>query len=107
MDKSSPAPTDERAFAVINLFVVVVTIGIIAAIAVPVFKGILEHARVTNDLGSLNQIGGATLVYNGTKINAACAEWHVETMRWSGTGPAFANTAATGTDADRPFRWSS
>ena len=105
MDKSSPAPTDERAFAVINLLAVVVTIGIIAAIAVPVFKGVLEHARVTNDLGSLHQIGGATLVYNGTKINAVCAEWHVETMRWSGTGPAFTNT--TGTDADGAFRCSS
>jgi type II secretory pathway pseudopilin PulG len=36
------------------------------------------------------------------KINALCADWHVETMLWSGTGPAFTNT----TDPDGPYRWS-
>jgi Tfp pilus assembly protein FimT len=107
MDKSSPAPADERAFTLINLLVVVVTIGIIAAIAVPISKGVLERARVTNDLSTLRQIGAATLMCNRTKINALCAERHVETMRWSGTGPAFTNTATTATDADGPFRWSS
>lgn len=107
MDKSSPAPADERTFILINLLVVVVTIGIIAAIAVPVFNGVLERARVTNDLSNLRQIGAATLMCNRTKINALCAEWHVETMRWSGTGPAFTNTAATGADADGAFRSSS
>jgi len=40
------------------------------------------------------------------KINALCADWHVETMPWSGTGPAFTNTTATGTDPDGAFRWS-
>jgi hypothetical protein len=27
-------------------------------------------------------------------------------MPWSGTGPAFTNTAATGTDPDGAYRWS-
>ena len=43
---------------------------------------------------------------NRTKINAMCGDWHVEMMPWSGTGPAFRNTAATGTDPDGAFRWS-
>lgn len=43
---------------------------------------------------------------NRTKINALCADWHVETMLWSSTGPAFTNTGATGTDPDAAFRWS-
>ena len=43
---------------------------------------------------------------NRRKINATCADWHVETMPWSGTGPAFTNTTATGTDTDGAFRWS-
>ena len=107
MDKSSPAPADERTFTLITLLLVVVTIGIIAAISVPVFNEVPERARVTNDLSNLRQIGAATLIYNRTKINALCAEWHVETMRWSGTGPAFTNTATTGIDADEAFRWSS
>ena len=107
MDKSCPALADERAFTLINLLVVVVTIGIIAAIAVPTFNGVLERARVTNDLSNLRQIGIATPMCNRTKINALCAEWRVETMRWSGTGPALTNTATTSADADGAFRSSS
>jgi hypothetical protein len=40
-----------------------------------------------------------------TKINALCADWHVESMLWSGTGPAFINTTPTGTDPDGAYRW--
>ena len=40
-----------------------------------------------------------------TKINAMCADWHVETMPWSGTGPAFTNTSNPGNDPDAQFRW--
>jgi prepilin-type processing-associated H-X9-DG protein len=42
---------------------------------------------------------------NRTKINALFADWHVETMAWSGTGPAFTNTTPTGTDPDGANRW--
>ena len=41
-----------------------------------------------------------------TKINALFADWHVETMLWSGTGPAFTNTTATGSDPGGAYRWS-
>src|SRR5438046_6667834 len=40
-----------------------------------------------------------------TKINALFADWHVETMSWSGTGPAFTNTTSTGADPDGNLRW--
>jgi len=40
-----------------------------------------------------------------TKINALFADWHVETMPWSGTGPAFTNSTATATDPDGRLRW--
>ena len=39
------------------------------------------------------------------KIGAVCADWHVENMAWSGTGPAFTNTTSTGTDPDGFYRW--
>jgi hypothetical protein len=42
---------------------------------------------------------------NRARINAMCADWHVETMAWSGMGPAFTNTTDPGSDADAPFRW--
>jgi len=43
---------------------------------------------------------------NRAKVNAMCADWHVETMPWSGTGPAFTNTSDPGSDLDAPYRWS-
>jgi prepilin-type N-terminal cleavage/methylation domain-containing protein len=43
---------------------------------------------------------------NRRKISAMCADWHVEVMLWSGTGPAFINTIATATDPDGAYRWS-
>ena len=39
------------------------------------------------------------------KINALCADWHVEMMAWSGTGPAFTNTTSTVSDPDGNLRW--
>jgi prepilin-type N-terminal cleavage/methylation domain-containing protein/prepilin-type processing-associated H-X9-DG protein len=42
-----------------------------------------------------------------TKINALFADWHAETMPWSGTGPAFTHTTDPGGDPDGPYRWSS
>ena len=43
---------------------------------------------------------------NRAKINALFADWHVETMPWSGTGPAFIHTSDPGGDPDAPYRWS-
>jgi prepilin-type N-terminal cleavage/methylation domain-containing protein/prepilin-type processing-associated H-X9-DG protein len=43
---------------------------------------------------------------NRTKINALFADWHVETMAWRGTGPAFTHTTDPGNDPDAPYRWS-
>ena len=40
------------------------------------------------------------------RINAIFADWHVETMPWSGSGPAFTHTTDPGTDPDAPYRWS-
>jgi prepilin-type N-terminal cleavage/methylation domain-containing protein/prepilin-type processing-associated H-X9-DG protein len=43
---------------------------------------------------------------NRAKINALFADWHIETMPWSGTGPAFTHTSDPGGDTDAPYRWS-
>ena len=51
-----------------------------------------------------NSIGGTNS--NRRKIGAVFADWHVENMAWSGTGPAFTNTTDSGSDPDAPFRWS-
>jgi prepilin-type N-terminal cleavage/methylation domain-containing protein len=60
-------------------------------------------------LGALSTPPGANAT-GGThasrrKIAALFADWHTEIMLWSGTGPAFTNTTATGTDPDGYYRW--
>jgi len=68
------------------------------ATATAAAPGVTENAG-TSSPGGL-AIGGTSS--NRTKINALCADWHAETMPWSGTGPAFTNI----TDPDGPYRWS-
>lgn len=81
------------------------------------FRGIGNTTSQANLAGSSNVTVVATAtVPNGPaaggthssrrKINALCADWHAETMLWSGTGPAFINTSNPGNDPDAQFRWS-
>jgi prepilin-type N-terminal cleavage/methylation domain-containing protein/prepilin-type processing-associated H-X9-DG protein len=62
---SSNYMTNNRspAFTLIELLVVIAIVGIMAAIAVPVFNGVLERAKVTKDLSNLRQIGIAIQTY--------------------------------------------
>jgi prepilin-type N-terminal cleavage/methylation domain-containing protein len=74
-----------------------------SATATTAAPGVTENAGTSSPGGAAS--GGTS--NNRTKINALCADWHVETMLWSGTGPAFTHTDnAGGTDPDGPYRWS-
>ena len=67
------------AFTLIESLVVMATIGIMAAIAVPVFNGVLERAKATKDLINLLHIGTATQLYmndnNGVFPGSATVTW--------------------------------
>jgi prepilin-type N-terminal cleavage/methylation domain-containing protein/prepilin-type processing-associated H-X9-DG protein len=52
-----------RGFTLLELFVVMVIIAILASIAYPAFLGALERAKVTKDMNNLRQIGIATQLY--------------------------------------------
>jgi prepilin-type N-terminal cleavage/methylation domain-containing protein len=71
------------------------------ATATAAAPGVTEYAGTSSPGAAAS--GGTHA--NRRKINALCADWHVETMSWSGTGPAFTNAAATGTDPDGELRW--
>ena len=66
------------------------------------FPGVTVAANTSTPGG--NAIGGTHS--NRRKINALFADWHAETMAWSGTGPAFTHISDPGGDPDAPYRWS-
>jgi type II secretory pathway pseudopilin PulG len=65
------------AFTLIEVLVVIATIIILAAIATPVFRGVLDRAKATKDMSNLRQIGILMQTYLNDKdgilpvINAA------------------------------------
>ena len=58
------------------------------AIATAPAPGVTENAGTSNPGNAAS--GGTSS--SRTNINALCADWHAETMLWSGTGPAFTHT---------------
>jgi prepilin-type N-terminal cleavage/methylation domain-containing protein/prepilin-type processing-associated H-X9-DG protein len=65
--------------------------------------GVTVFAAMSTPPGA-NATGGTH--NNRLKINALFADWHAETMAWSGAGPAFINTMPTANDPDGGNRWS-
>src|SRR5437870_10859550 len=52
-----------RAFTLIELLVIIAVIAILISIAYPVYSGILERGKVTQDMNNLRQIGIAIQTY--------------------------------------------
>lgn len=73
------------------------------------FQGVGNYLPLgVNVLAATSTPGGAATGgthNNRKKINAIFADWHVESMLWSGTGPAFTNNTVTGSDPDGELRW--
>src|SRR6266481_4700807 len=66
-----------RAFTLIELLVVIAVIVILAALAFSVYTGILERAKVTQDMNNLRQVGLAIQAYlnDNDLVLPATATW--------------------------------
>src|SRR6266540_3588455 len=66
-----------RAFTLIELLVVIAVIAILVSIAYPVFTGVLERAKVTQDMNNLRQLGLGIQTYlnDNDQVLPATAIW--------------------------------
>src|SRR6266478_6239734 len=72
-----------RAFTLIELLVVIVVIAVLATIAYPVYTGVIERARVTQDMNNLRQVGLGIQTYLNDNDQVLPA-----TTTWPGTTAA-------------------
>ena len=97
----------QKGFTMIELMVVVVIVGILAAIAIPLYGKYIKNARVTEATGRIGEIITANKAYaqeNGvyTTGNAGVVDFNATenfTYGWAGTNTAgTATITATGTN---------
>lgn len=60
---ASLANRNKKGFTLVELMVVVVIIGVLVAIAIPIFQGVQERARVNSDLANARILNGATAMW--------------------------------------------
>jgi prepilin-type N-terminal cleavage/methylation domain-containing protein len=102
-----------RGFTLIELFVVIAVIIILAGIALPTYTTMLERARVTQDLSNLRQIGLATQLYlndNDGVLFTAGGIWMTQLHpkylpAWKIFQSPFDNRPASEIDASAPISY--
>ena len=65
---------NQRGFTLVELMIVVIIVGILAAVAIPMYQGATERAKASEAVAALGTIRGAMRVYyaeHGTYVNAA------------------------------------
>lgn len=64
---------NQRGFTLVELMIVVIIVGILAAVAIPMYQGATERAKASEAVAALGTIRGAMRVYyaeHGTYVNA-------------------------------------
>ena len=65
---------NQGGFTLVELMIVVIIVGILAAVAIPMYQGATERAKASEAVAALGTIRGALRVYyaeHGTYVNAA------------------------------------
>lgn len=63
---------NQRGFTLVELMIVVIIVGILAAVAIPMYQGATERAKASEAVAALGTIRGAMRVYyaeHGTYVN--------------------------------------
>jgi prepilin-type N-terminal cleavage/methylation domain-containing protein len=64
---------NQKGFTLVELMIVVIIVGILAAVAIPMYQGATERAKASEAVAALGTIRGAMRVYyaeHGTYVNA-------------------------------------
>lgn len=67
---------NQRGFTLVELMIVVIIVGILAAVAIPMYQGATERAKASEAVAALGTIRGAMRVYfaeHGTYAITGCA----------------------------------
>ncbi|MDQ6808136.1 MAG: prepilin-type N-terminal cleavage/methylation domain-containing protein, partial [Verrucomicrobiota bacterium] len=100
-------------FTLIELLVVIAIIAVLAGIALPVYRGIQERARVTQDMNNLRQLGLATQMYlndNDGVLFSTTGTWMSQlkpkyVANWKVFQSPFDQRAASEIDASAPISY--
>ena len=100
-------------FTLIELLVVISIIAVLAGIALPVFSGIQERARATQDMNNLRQLGLGTQTYlndNDNTLFSAGGNWATDLHPkylplWKGFQSPFDKRPSSEVDASAPISY--
>ncbi len=96
---------NKRGFTIVELVIVIAVIGILAAVLIPTFSGVVENANKSAILEEAKNSMTDYLIYNDAKVDAKIGTSisDGETVVWNGTAET-AKWVVYGTTADKAIK---
>jgi type IV pilus assembly protein PilA len=99
---------NKKGFTLVEIMIVVVIIGLLAAMAIPAFEQVRKTSTEKAALNDLRQLAGAAdqyfLEYNATSVNqTSLVTTYIRTLRAGNSYPTVITTSNTQITATTPF----